>query len=101
MGKSYYIKTSPLHHGHFEGGRRRGQQYFVVLARLRVGTPGLEGLKWEEGSLHSLNVSLISPLPSSLGKTGLLTRWGKRWNLHRHFHLAMVPGVGEVAENVS
>lgn len=101
MGKSYYIKTSSLNRGHFEGGRRRGQQYFVVLARLRVETPGLEGLKWEEGSLHSLNVSMISPLPSILGKAGLLTPWGKRWNLHRHCHLAMVPGVPEVAENAS
>ena len=53
MGKSYYIKTSLLHHGHFEGGRGRKQRYFVVLAGLRVGAPALEALMWEEESLHS------------------------------------------------
>lgn len=53
VGTSYHIKTSLLHHDHFEAGRGRGKQYFVELAGLRVGAPGLEGLMWEQGDLHS------------------------------------------------
>lgn len=74
VGTSYYIKTSLLHHDHFEAGRGREKQYFVVLGELRVGAPGLEGLMWERGGGVSaaLSVSKISPLPSSLGTTGFL-----------------------------